>query len=99
MQRGHLALEGGVAEGELILLRLIPCRNSLLAREVVGEIGEAGGIARARGAIRGGLLQRIECAGQRALRLRGDRSFVGGTQAGIVRDALKLRTSKLPICC
>ena len=91
MQRGHLTLEGGVAEGELILLRLIPFCNSLLAREFVGEIGEAGCVARARGAIRGGLLQRIERAAESALRLRGNRSFVGGTQAGIVGNALKLR--------
>jgi len=95
LQRGHLALEGGVAEGQLILLRLIPCRNALLARKVVGKIGEAGGVARARGAICGGLLQRIESAGQRALRLRGDRGLVGGTKARITGNALELRHERV----
>ena len=95
MQRGHLSLEGGVAEGELILLGLIPFRDSLLTREVIGEIGEAGGVARARGAIGGGLLQCVEGAAQRALRLRGDSGFVGGTQAGIIGDALELRHQRI----
>ena len=92
MQRGHLALEGGVAEGQLILLRLIPFRNSLLAREVVGEIGEAGGIARARLAVLCRLLERIEGAGQRALRLTGHGGFVrGAAKPGtrIITDGLK----------
>jgi hypothetical protein len=40
------------------LLRLVPLRNSLLARAFVGEHGEARGVARARGAICGRLLQR-----------------------------------------
>jgi hypothetical protein len=61
---GHLALERGIAEGELVLLDLIPFRNSLLAAgEFIGEFAEAGGVVGARGAICGGLLQRVEGAG------------------------------------
>lgn len=91
-----MALEGGVGEGELILLGLIGFGNSLLAREFVGEFAEAGGVARAREAVLRGLLERVEGAGERALRLAGDRGFVGGTEAGIVQDALKLREQEIP---
>src|SRR6266852_2860560 len=91
LQRGHLALKSGVGKGELVLLRLACRGNSLLARELVGEIGKAGGIARACQTVLRRLLQRIECAGQRALRLPGHRGFVSGAQTGIVQDALKLR--------
>jgi hypothetical protein len=91
LQGGHLALERGIAEGELVLLGLLPFRNSLLAGEFIGEFAESGGVVAARGAICGRLLQRVEGAGERALRLPGDRGFVGGTQAGIVGDTLELR--------
>src|SRR6266850_1374952 len=96
LQRGHLALKRGVGEGELILLRLACFSNSLLARKFVGELAEAGGIARAREAILRGLLQRIEGARERALRLAGDRGFVRGAQAGIIQNALVLRKQKIP---
>jgi hypothetical protein len=95
LQSGHLALEGGVGEGELILLGLIPFRDGLLASEIVDEFAEAGGVAGARDAIRRGLLQRVEGAGDCALGLAGDGSFVGGAQAGIVQDALKLRIEQV----
>src|SRR6266849_409410 len=96
LQRGHLALKSGVGKGELVLLRLACRGNSLLARELVGEIGKAGGIARACQTVLRRLLQRIECAGQRALRLPGHRGFVSGAQTGIVQDALKLREKQIP---
>ena len=91
LQRGHLALKRGVGEGQLILLRLTGFRNSLLAGEFVGEFAEAGGVARARKAVLRGLLERIESAAQRALRLPGHRGFVRGAEARIVQNALKLR--------
>lgn len=91
LQRSHLSLKSGVAESELVLLRLIPFRDSLLAREFVGEFTETCGVACARGAVRGGLLERVESAGDRALRVRGDGGFVSGAKAGIVEDALELR--------
>ena len=90
LERGHLALEGGVGEGQLILLRLAGFGNSLLAREFVGELAEAGGVARAREAVLRGLLERIEGAGKRALRLTGHRGFVRGAEARIVQDALDI---------
>ena len=95
LQRGHLALEGGVGEGELILLRLASFGNSLLAREFVGEFAEAGGVARACEAILRGLLERVESAGERALRLAGDGGFVCGAEAGIFENALVLRKQKI----
>src|SRR5260370_11429099 len=64
LQRGHLALKGGVRKRELIFLRLAGFRNSLLARELVGELAEAGGDARAREAVLPGLLEGIENAGE-----------------------------------
>ena len=67
LQGSHLSLESGVAEAELILGGLIPFRSSFLAREFVGESGEAGGVAGAGDAIGGRLLERIEGAGDRAL--------------------------------
>ena len=84
LQRGHLALESSVGKGELVLLGLAGLRNSLLARELVGELAEAGGVALAREAVLGGLLERIEGAGQRALRLAGHGGFVRRAEAGIV---------------
>jgi len=72
LQGGHLSLESRVGEGDLILLRLASLRNSLLAREFVGEFAEAGGVARAREAILRGLLERVESAGEGALRVAGD---------------------------
>jgi hypothetical protein len=95
LQSGHLALKGGVGEGQLILLGLIPFRDRFLAGEVVGEFAEAGGVAGAGDAIRGGLLERIEGAGDGALGLAGDGSFVGGAQARIVQDALELRVEQI----
>jgi hypothetical protein len=91
LQGSHLSLEGGVAEIELILGGLIPFRGCFLASEFVGEIGEAGGVACARNSIRGGLLERVEGASDRALRVRCDGGFVGGAEAGIVEHALELR--------
>ena len=91
LQGSHLPLEGGVVEAELILRGLIPFRDSLLTGEIVAESGKAGGVACAGDAVGGGLLQRVKGAGDRALRLRSDGGFVGGTEAGIVEDALELR--------
>ena len=91
LQRGHLALKHGVGEGQLIFLRLAGFRNSLLAREFVGEFAEAGGVARTRQAVGGGLLQRVEGAGLRSLRSAGDGGFVGSAQARIVEHILELR--------
>jgi len=90
-----LPLEGAVGEGELVLLRLAGLRNALLAREFVGQLAEAGGIARAREAVLRGLLQRIEGARERALRLPRDRGFVRGAEAGIIQNALKLREQQI----
>src|SRR6267154_2752642 len=95
LERGHLALEGGVAEGQLVLLGLAGFRNSLLTRKFVGEVAEARGIARARKAVLRGLLERIESAGERALGLSGHRGFVGRAEAGIVENALKLRNQRV----
>src|SRR5690242_4405042 len=95
LQRSHLALKRGVGEGELVLLGLIAFGNALLAREFVGEFAEAGGVARARQPVLRGLLERVEGAGQRALRLTGDGGLVGGTQAGIVQNALVLRKEQI----
>ena len=94
LQRGHLALKRGVGEGQLILLRLTGFRNSLLAGELVGEFAEAGGVARARKTVLRGLLERIESAAERALRLPGQCSFVSRAEAGIVQDALILRKQR-----
>jgi hypothetical protein len=80
-----LALKGVVGERELVLLRLIPFRDGFLAREAVGEFAEAGGVAGARDAVRGGLLERVEGAGDCALRLSRDGGFVGGAEAGLFR--------------
>src|SRR6266851_4701629 len=91
LQSSHLALKSGVGEGQLVLLRLASLRDSLLAREFVGQFAEAGGVARARQAILRGLLERIESAGERALRLAGHRGFVRRAEAGIVQNALILR--------
>ena len=91
LQCSHLSLEGGVAEAELILRGLIPFRSSFLARELVGESRETGGVIGACDAVGGRLLERIEGAGDRALRVRCDGGFVGGAEAGIVEDALELR--------
>jgi len=91
LHRGHLALKRSVGKGQLIFLRLAGFRNSLLARELVGEFAEAGGVARARKAVLRGLLERIESAAQRALRLPGHGGFVGRAEAGIIQDALILR--------
>src|SRR5882762_9068633 len=96
LQRGHLALKGGVGEGQLILLGLAGLRNSLLAREFVGQLAESGGVARAREAVLRGLLERIEGAGEGALRLAGHRGFVRRAQAGIVQYALVLRQEHVP---
>src|SRR6266852_311186 len=95
LQRGHLPLKGGVGEGELVLLGLAGFGNSLLARELVGELAESGGVARARQAIPRGLLERIEGAGERALRLAGHRGFVRRAEAGIVENILKLRQQQV----
>src|SRR6266403_1369850 len=94
LQRGHLALERRVGEGELIFLRLAGFRNSLLAREFIGEFAEAGGVTRARQAVLRGVLERIESAGKRALRLPGDRGLVRRTEARIVQDALIQRQKR-----
>jgi hypothetical protein len=64
-------------------------------REIVDEFAEAGGVARARQAVLRGLLERIERAGQRALRLSGYRGSVRGAQAGIVQDGLVLRQQRV----
>jgi len=85
----------GVGESQLVLLRLAGFGNSLLAREIVGEFAEAGGVARAREAVLRGLLERVEGTGERALRLSGDGRFVGRAKAGIVQDALILREQKI----
>src|SRR5882757_2548633 len=90
LQRSHLSLKGSIGEVELIALGLASFGNSLLARQVVGEFAEAGRIARAGGAICRGLLERIERTGERALRLSGDGSFIGGAEAGIIQNILKL---------
>src|SRR2546428_495521 len=95
LQRGHLALKRRVGEGQLVFLCLASFGNSLLAREFVGELAEAGGVARAGQTILCGLLERIESAGQRALRLSGDGCFVGRAQAGIVQNALILREEQV----
>ena len=94
-QGRHLALESSIAEVELILLREIGLLHSFLAGEVVSEFAETRGVAGASDAIRGGLLQRIESAGKSALRLPGDGGLVCGAEAGIVRDALKLRSDEI----
>src|ERR1700733_2045508 len=88
LQGSHLSLEGGVAKAELVLGGLIPFRGCLLAGEFVGEVSEAGGVVGARDAVGGGLLERVEGAGDRALRLRGDSGFVGGAEAGTVAVGL-----------
>jgi hypothetical protein len=54
------------------------------------------GVARACEAVLRGLLERIEGAGERALRLSGHRSFVRRAEAGIVQDALVLRQEHVP---
>src|SRR5256885_1270467 len=90
LQGSHLSLKGSIGEVELIALRLASFGNSLLACQVVGKFAEAGGIASTRGAICRGLLERIERAGERALRLSGDGSFVRGAEAGIIQNILKL---------
>src|SRR5262249_15995331 len=90
-QRGHLPLKRCVAECELILLRLIPFRNSLLTSEVVGKFAEAGGIIGACHAVLRGLLQRVEGAVDGALRIGRDGGLVGWAQARIVGYALELR--------
>jgi len=95
LQGGHLALEGGVGEGQLILLGLIPFCDGFLAGEVVGEFAEAGGVVGGSDAVYGGLLERIEGAGDRSLGLAGDGSFVGGAEAGVVQDALELRVEQI----
>src|SRR6266852_5067908 len=95
LQCGHLPLKGRVCEGELVLLGLASFGNSLLARELVGELAESGGVARARQAVLRGLLERIEGAGERALRLPSHRGFVRRAQAGIVENALKLRQQRV----
>ena len=87
MQCGHLALIGGVGERELILLGLIPFRDSLLPREIVGQFAEAGGVSGGGDAIRRRLLQRIEGAGDRALRLRCDGGLLRRAEARIVQNA------------
>jgi hypothetical protein len=89
-------VKGGVGEGQLILLCLAGLRNSLLAREFVGKFAEPSGVARAREAVLRGLLERIEGAGEGALRLAGHRGFVRRAQAGIVQDALVLRQKQIP---
>jgi len=95
LQRGHLALKRGVGEVELILRGKITGGNSLLARKFIFQITEPGGVVGARNAILRGLLQRIERAGKRALRVAGDRSLVGWAEAGIVQDALVLREQRI----
>ena len=75
----------------MVLLGLAALRNSLLAREFVGQLAEADGVARAREAILRGLLERIEGAGKGALRLSGRCGFIRRAEAGIVQDALVLR--------
>jgi hypothetical protein len=89
-------LKGGVGERQLVLLGLARFRNSLLARELVGELAEACGLTRARKAVLRGLLERIERAGQRALGLAYYRGFVRGAEAGIIQNALVLRKQKIP---
>src|SRR2546425_1823250 len=91
LQRGHLPVERRVGEGQLVLLRGAGRFPALRARQLVGEFAEAGGVARARQAVRRGLLQGVEGAGERAERPAGDRSFVGRGQAGIVENILILR--------
>src|SRR3989475_10925500 len=91
LQRSHLPVERGVGEGQLVLLRGAGRFPALRAGQLIGEFAEAGGVARARQAVRRGLLQRVEGAGERAERPAGDRSFVGRGQAGIVENILILR--------
>ncbi len=95
LQGGHLALKRGVGEGELIFLGLAGFRNSFLTREFIGEFAEAGGVSRTRQAILRGLLERVKGAGERALGLAGDGSFVGRTEARIVQNALILRKQEI----
>jgi len=95
LQRGHLPLKRGVAEGQLILLRLIRLGNSLLPGEFVGQLGEACGVARTRDAILRGLLERIESARERALGLVRDGRLVRWAETGIVQDALILREQEI----
>src|SRR5207249_1221592 len=90
LQGSHLPLKGSVGEVELVSLGLASFGNSLLARQVIGKFAEAGGVAGARGAICCSLLERIERAGERSLRLSGDGSFVRGAEAGIIQNILKL---------
>src|SRR5262249_13999259 len=95
LQGGHLARERSVIERELILLRLIPFRDGFLTREVISEFAEAGGVVGARQAVRGGLRERVEGAGDPALRLCGDSGLLRGREAGIVQDALELRVEQI----
>src|SRR5207245_11539481 len=77
LQRGHLALKRRVGEGQLVFLCLASLGNSLLAREFVGELAEAGGGARAGQAVLCGLLERIETDGRRARRWDGAARVLG----------------------
>src|SRR5262249_52350059 len=69
--------------------------NSLLARQFVFEIAEAGGVVGAGDAILRGLLERIERGSQRTLGGAGDGGFIGWTKAGIGEDGLVLREQRV----
>ena len=90
LERGVLLLQGGVGEGDLILLREAGFLLGFLAGQFVGEIGEARGVAGARDTIVSGLLEGIEGTGEGSLRLGGDGGLGCGAVARIVEDVLIL---------
>jgi len=94
LQRGHLALEGGLAEGELILLGLIPFRDSLLAREVVVRSEKPAELrVRAVDWRRIAAARRKRCLAR--LRLRGDGGLSAGLKPGLFAMLLKLRRQRI----
>jgi len=90
-QRGRRGLaarpsgaETRVGEGKLILLRLAGFRNSLLARELVSEFAEAGGVAGAREAFCA-VAGANRSAGKRALRWPVTAALSAGLRPGLFR--------------
>lgn len=96
LQCRHLPLKSRIGEIQLIPLRLVAFGNSLLPGQLVGEVGKARGVARARQAVLRRLLERIEGAGERTLRLSRHRCFVRRAESGIVQNILKLRQEEIP---
>jgi len=85
-----LALIGGVAEVDLVLLGYACGLDSFLAGEFIGEVAEAGGVVGAGNTILRGLLEGIVGAGECSLGLPGDGGLIGGTVAWIVENGLVL---------